>query len=459
MLADVWQGRRTEKSGLGSLTSHGPALVVEVAEDDVDTLVLLAEEILNGYLDVVVGNVGGSSGRGIGGLDGLGLDTLATLDEQHTEALVGLDAGNEIVGEDTVGDPLLGSVDDIVLAVGGFDGGGTEAGNIGAREGLGDSQANLLLAAENLIRDALLHCRILAEVKNAGKANDHTSHVAILEAAAGGADLLLRADHVVEVVKLLAVNSTTQQVNAVEMFPGPHSHVKDTSLGHLIDQLLADQLPGALLLQRLRCDMLIGELTHRTLEASVAVLKVRGLELGSEPEGLGIWYGREIAELRGDDGLLLAGDSANGEVGVLHEHLVPVQVVEGRGGILTGDLAQNGLAARVRVEELGHIVDDGVDNEPHAVLGVVLCDLVAGEGLGGDGERHDGLLAAICDVIGLTLHAGEGEEDVAGGKEEIRSFMLSLQKHRRLETRTYRVACFGSGHQPLPSMEHGVVPP
>ena len=59
---------------------HGPALVVEVAEDDVDALVLLAEQVLDGDLDVVEGDVGGAGGGGVGGLDGLGLDALAARD-------------------------------------------------------------------------------------------------------------------------------------------------------------------------------------------------------------------------------------------------------------------------------------------------------------------------------------------------------------------------------------------
>lgn len=92
---------------------HDPALVVEVAEDDVDALVLLAKEVLDGHLDVVKGDVGGAGGGGVGRLDGLGLDAGAALNQQHAEGLAGADADDEVVAEDTVGDPLLGAVDNL----------------------------------------------------------------------------------------------------------------------------------------------------------------------------------------------------------------------------------------------------------------------------------------------------------------------------------------------------------
>lgn len=102
-----------EARGGNGAAGHGPALVVEVAKDDVDALVLLAEQVLHGDLDVIKGDVGGSCGGRVGGLDGLGLDALAALDEHHAEGLAGADTDDEVVAEDTVGDPLLGSIDDL----------------------------------------------------------------------------------------------------------------------------------------------------------------------------------------------------------------------------------------------------------------------------------------------------------------------------------------------------------
>ena len=93
--------------------NHGPAFVIKVAEDHVNALVLLAKEVFDGDLDVIEGNVGGAGGRRVGGLDGLGLDTLSTLDKEDAQALAGVDSSDEVVGEDTICDPFLGSVDNL----------------------------------------------------------------------------------------------------------------------------------------------------------------------------------------------------------------------------------------------------------------------------------------------------------------------------------------------------------
>ncbi len=211
-----------------------------------------------------------------------------------------------------------------MLAVGGLGGGGAEAGDVGAREGLGDGEADLLLAREDVVGDALLEGRVLAEVEDAGQADDHAGHVAVLEAAAGGADLLLRADHVVEVVELLAIDGAVEQVDAVQVLAGAHAHVEDAGLGHLLDQLLADVLARPLLVEGLGGDVLVGELADGALQAAVAVAEVGRLELGGEPERLGVRDGREFAQLRGDDGLRLVLDGADGQVRVLLEDLLPV---------------------------------------------------------------------------------------------------------------------------------------
>lgn len=428
------------------LTGHHPALVVEVAEDDVDTLVLLAEEVLNGHLDVVKGDEGGAGGRRVRGLDGLGLDALAAGDEEDAEALAGVDGSDEVVAEDTVGDPLLGAVDNVVLAVGGLLGGGADAGNVGAGEGLGDGQADLLLAAEDLVVDALLHGRVLAEVEDAGQADDHAGHVAVLEAAAADADLLLGDDHVVEVVELLAVDdAAAEQLDTVEVLAGTHLHVQDAGLGILVDELLGDVGAVPLALESDGEDVLVSELADGALQASVAVLEVGRLELGLEPEGLGVGDGRKLAELGGDDALLLALDGADGQVVVLDDHLVSVEVVEVDSGILAGDLAQDSLTTGMGVEELGDIVDNRVDNEPDGVLGVaVLGDLVAGEGLGGGGKRH--LVCWFVVVVGGGGRDWRREKDCQTQRKEIKkgssrraigewSFLLKkdLQRHRHLD--------------------------
>jgi hypothetical protein len=96
-----------------TLTNHVPSLVVEVAENDLNSLVLLAQQILSGDLDVVECHKSCTSCCRVRGLDLLGLNTLATLDEEDTQALVGSGTCDEVVAPYTVGDPLLGTVDDL----------------------------------------------------------------------------------------------------------------------------------------------------------------------------------------------------------------------------------------------------------------------------------------------------------------------------------------------------------
>ena len=88
--------------------------MVEVAHNNGETLVLWAEQVVDGDLDVVELDKSGRGGGGVGSLDLLRLDSLASLDQDHGESLVGLAANDKVVAEHTVGDPLLRSVDNII---------------------------------------------------------------------------------------------------------------------------------------------------------------------------------------------------------------------------------------------------------------------------------------------------------------------------------------------------------
>lgn len=87
--------------------------MVEVAENDVDTLVLFTEKVLNGNLDIVKSDICGAGGGRVRGLNGLGGNTFTTLDQEHTKVVAGSDTGDEVVAERSVGDPLLGTIDNL----------------------------------------------------------------------------------------------------------------------------------------------------------------------------------------------------------------------------------------------------------------------------------------------------------------------------------------------------------
>lgn len=261
-------------------TGHAPPLVVEIAEDHVDPLVLLAQQVLDRDLDVVEGDVGRAGGGGVRRLNGLGLDALAALDEQDAQALVRPHAGDEVVAVYAVGDPLLGAVDDVVLAVGSLGGGGAQARDVGAGEGLGDGQAHVLLAAEDLAHNGLLPLLVLHVVHDARQADDHAGELAILETTGTRAHALLGDDQVMEVVELLAAHGAVEQVHAVQVLAGTQSHMQQAGLGHAVDQLLADVFAVGLASQGLGHDVLVVERAHRLLQTPVALLVVGGFEGG-----------------------------------------------------------------------------------------------------------------------------------------------------------------------------------
>ncbi|KAK3060158.1 hypothetical protein LTS18_009177, partial [Coniosporium uncinatum] len=77
-------------------------------------------------------------------------------------------------------------------------------------------------------------------------------------------------------------------------------------------------------------------------------------------------------------------------IGILLENLVAVQIEEGGGGILARDLLEHDIPARVRVEEVGQVIDLMVDNAPEIVRRVVFADLGPGEGCVGHGGSDGG---------------------------------------------------------------------
>lgn len=86
------------KDGSG-LTSHCPPFVVKVGKNYVDALVLLAEQVLDRYLDVVIRDEGSTRRGRVGRLDRLRLDALPSLDQEDAESLVRLDSRDEVITE------------------------------------------------------------------------------------------------------------------------------------------------------------------------------------------------------------------------------------------------------------------------------------------------------------------------------------------------------------------------
>lgn len=169
----------------------------------------------------------------------------------------------------------------------------------------------------------------------------------------------------------------------MQMLPRPQPHSQHILLGHLINQLLTNIRSIPLLLLRLRRHIPIRKLPHRPLQPPMTFLVVGALELRPQPERLGIGNGAQAARLGRDNLGSLALDGANAElVAVLVDDLLSVEIVEVGCRVLAGDLGEDDAAAWVGVQEVSQVIDAVVDDAPEGVLGVVLRDLGAGEGLG-----------------------------------------------------------------------------
>jgi hypothetical protein len=63
---------------------------------------------------------------------------------------------------------------------------------------------------------------------------------AYLETSSRRSGKLLSNDHVVEVVKLLPIDSSVHEIPAVKMLAGAQAHGEYAVVRHLVDQLLTD---------------------------------------------------------------------------------------------------------------------------------------------------------------------------------------------------------------------------
>lgn len=101
-LLDDGRGHADDTAG------HHEALVVEVAHDDDEALVLLAQQMVDGDLGVLELHERRAGGGRVGRLDLLGLNAVVPGHQDDREALFGPAGDHEVVGEHAVSDPLPG---------------------------------------------------------------------------------------------------------------------------------------------------------------------------------------------------------------------------------------------------------------------------------------------------------------------------------------------------------------
>mmetsp|Transcript_44986 Transcript_44986/g.74985 ORF Transcript_44986/g.74985 Transcript_44986/m.74985 type:complete len:324 (+) Transcript_44986:3-974(+) len=175
-LHGVLDGLLEEDTGEAvGLDATGPAFVVKVVHDALEALVLDADEVLDGHLDVLEGDVGGSRGPDTRALHlargDAGHGALEKEERDTTHAgTASADGDGEKVSKDTVGDPLLLAVDDVELAALGLLGLGLEVGDVTAGRGLGDGETDDLLSSETGLAD--LVAQVLGSKVEDGRQTD-----------------------------------------------------------------------------------------------------------------------------------------------------------------------------------------------------------------------------------------------------------------------------------------------
>ena len=137
-------------------------LMVEILHDHFPSFVLLADDVLHWHLDVThfdVCSPGRPNTRAIHLPTRNTRHALLKQDERQTfvTRAAGTHDDREEVSENAVRNPLLLSINDVMLAVGSLFGGGTDVGDITSSCGLGHAETDDFFAFQDWGHDPLLH--------------------------------------------------------------------------------------------------------------------------------------------------------------------------------------------------------------------------------------------------------------------------------------------------------------
>jgi len=139
--------------------THGvdhPPFVVEVLHDALEAVVFGSQQIDLGHLHLVLDDVGGACGGGLGGLDDLSLQPFRPFHVEEADVLGARarpSCSHELVAEGPVGDPLLGSRDLVEVTTLALGRDGLDGCNVRACEGLGDAETDLLVSADTVFEN------------------------------------------------------------------------------------------------------------------------------------------------------------------------------------------------------------------------------------------------------------------------------------------------------------------
>lgn len=172
-----------------------------------EALILLANQVLDGNLDILEGHVGGTTAPDSLAVHATSADsTSLALNQQDAETfhagLASTDSGSEVVCPNTIGDPLLLTVDNVVLAILGELSLAAKIGNITARIRLSDSQADTLVTSQNAGQNTVDEL-LLTKLDQGWAANTVATDQVPNQTTATSARQLVGQQHLVEQIPAL----------------------------------------------------------------------------------------------------------------------------------------------------------------------------------------------------------------------------------------------------------------
>lgn len=244
-----------------------------------EALVLLANQVLDGDLDILEGHVGGTTAPDTLAVHTTSADTASlTLNQQHAEAfhtrLASANSSGEVISPDTVGDPLLLTVDDVVLAILGELSLTAEVGDITARIGLGNSQANTLVTSQNAGQDTVNEL-LLAKLDQGRATNAVTTDQVPDQTTATSTRQLVGQQHLVEQIPALRRHRLDPVWGVLLGVLDTQQTGQVAALTHLLVDLVGDIL-GLIPLGDVGLDLGVDPFADFLTESGVRVVEVRG---------------------------------------------------------------------------------------------------------------------------------------------------------------------------------------
>ena len=174
-------------------------------------MILLSNQVLDRNLDVFEGYVGGSASPYTLAIHLPRTDTAMLAFNQETGDTVHAltsrtDSSSEVVAPHTIGDPLLFSIDNIMLSILGELGFACEIGNIAARIRLGNGKTYPLVAVQDG-REYSVNNGFFAELDKRWATDTEPSDQIPYQATTAGSGYLIGNDQFVKEVPLLMGNT------------------------------------------------------------------------------------------------------------------------------------------------------------------------------------------------------------------------------------------------------------